>query len=208
MQRLGFPTLPQLELTATDFPYDDDDNVVELAKQWAHALDVQKAQEEQQQLKGLSPPQEGPVYFSPFSRSAAASSAGEESSSEAEASTSGQQGVDPQGEQGAVIDVEAESPALAQPWGRRLWEWAQAAGMDPHSGFYVAKPGAVGRGDRPGANVIMSRGLPNAALAARNLMLQVLRRFLILLDAFRSPTMLILWDMCSSIAFGGTLRGQ
>lgn len=69
--------------------------------------------------------------------------------------------------------MEAEIAALAQPWGRRLWEWAQAAGLDAGGGFYVAKPSAVGRGGRPGEHVIMARGLPGIALAARNLLSQV-----------------------------------
>ncbi len=66
--------------------------------------------------------------------------------------------------------MEAETAALAQPWGRRLWEWAQAAGMDAAGGFYVAKPSAVGRGGRPGDNVIMARGLPAIVLAAQKLL--------------------------------------
>ncbi len=76
-------------------------------------------------------------------------------------------------QQEAVIDVEAETAALAQPWGRRLWEWAQAAGLDAAGGFFVAKPSAVGRGSRPGDNIIMARGLPTIALAARKLLSQV-----------------------------------
>ena len=76
-------------------------------------------------------------------------------------------------QQEAVIDVEAKTAALAQPWGRRLWEWAQAAGMDAAGGFYVAKPSAVGRGGRPGDNVMMARGLPAIVLAAQKLLAQV-----------------------------------
>lgn len=170
MERLGFPTLQHLALTLADFTGDED--VVELAGQWADALSEQKAQEEQRLLEAVSPPRDGPVFFNPFGRSSPAQSG---SSPEGEeASTSGQgAGDQTAAKQGAVIDVEAESLALAQPWGRRLWDWAQAAGLDAHSGVFVAKPGGVGRGDRPGANVVMARGLPAAALAARDLMEQV-----------------------------------
>ncbi|CAL8461852.1 g1383 [Coccomyxa elongata] len=162
MQQLGFPTLPQLEITAADFPSED---VTELADEWAQALELQKAQRDEELLKSLSPPEDGPVIHNPFARSTTT----DVSSTESEASTSVVGGGD---QQEAVIGVEAETAALAQPWGRRLWEWAQAAGLDAAGGFYVAKPSAVGRGGQPGDNVIMARGLPAIALAARKLLSQ------------------------------------
>lgn len=83
MQQLGFPTLPQLEMTADDFPSED---VIELADEWAQALEAHKAQQDEELLKSLSPPQDGPVIHNPFARSTAADA----SSTESEASTSGE----------------------------------------------------------------------------------------------------------------------
>ena len=83
MKELGFPTLPQLEMTADDFPSED---VAELADEWAQALEVQKAQHDEELLKSLSPPEDGPVIHNPFARS---TSADVSSTEESEASTSG-----------------------------------------------------------------------------------------------------------------------
>lgn len=83
MQRLGFPTLPQLEITAADFPSED---VTELADEWAQALELQKAQRDEELLKSLSPPQDGPVIHNPFARPTTA----DVSSTESQSSTSGQ----------------------------------------------------------------------------------------------------------------------
>lgn len=179
LQELGFPAMPQLELTVVDFPAREGDSadesanaVAELADGWAYALDLQKAREEQQLLEQISPPQTGTTYSNPFATpSSEGGSGGSVSAETLQASSSqGEERGEPEG----VIDVESEAAALAQPWGRRLAEWSESIGVDAAGGFFVAKPAAVGRGGgRLGANVIMARGLPAIALAAQTLLLQV-----------------------------------